>query len=258
LFMPHDQRDSDAYRTFWANLNRGEFQSGEYERVGKGGKQIWIQASYNPIRDLNGKPCKVVKYASDTTAQVIARMRSEKVRGMMETVAAGAEELNASVREISEAMAKSRETAVIAVSRVEEADQQAQRLTAAAESMSSIVQLIGAITGQINLLALNATIESARAGEAGRGFAVVASEVKNLANQAKQATDKIEHEIGNLNGISVDVVEALNSIKKAIQDVSEFVTSTAAAVEEQSTVTNEMSNGMQKAASEAASIGQAA
>ena len=258
LFMPHDQRDSDAYRTFWAKLNRGEFQSGEYERVGKGGKQIWIQASYNPIRDLNGKPCKVVKYASDTTAQVIARMRSEKVRGMMETVAAGAEELNASVREISEAMAKSRETAVIAVSRVEEADQQAQRLTAAAESMSSIVQLIGAITGQINLLALNATIESARAGEAGRGFAVVASEVKNLANQAKQATDKIEHEIGNLNGISVDVVEALNSIKKAIQDVSEFVTSTAAAVEEQSTVTNEMSNGMQKAASEAASIGQAA
>ena len=258
LFMPHDQRDSDAYRTFWANLNRGEFQSGEYERVGKGGKQIWIQASYNPIRDLNGKPCKVVKYASDTTAQVIARMRSEKVRGMMETVAAGAEELNASVREISEAMAKSRETAVIAVSRVEEADQQAQRLTAAAESMSSIVQLIGAITGQINLLALNATIESARAGEAGRGFAVVASEVKNLANQAKQATDKIEHEIGNLNGISVDVVEALNSIKKAIQDVSEFVTSTAAAVEEQSTVTNEMSNGMQKTASEAASIEQAA
>ena len=92
-------------------LNRGEFQSGEYERVGKGGRQIWIQASYNPIRDLNGKPYKVVKYATDTTAQVIARMRSEKVRGMMESVAAGAEELNASVREISDAMAKSKETA---------------------------------------------------------------------------------------------------------------------------------------------------
>ena len=73
--------------------------------------------------------------------------------------------------------------------------------------MSSIVELIGDITGQINLLALNATIESARAGEAGRGFAVVAAEVKNLANQAKQATDKIGQEIGNLNGISGDVVE---------------------------------------------------
>jgi methyl-accepting chemotaxis protein len=258
MFVPSDQRDSEAYRAFWANLYRGEFQSGEYERVGKGGRQIWIQASYNPIRDLNGKPCKVVKYASDTTAQVLARMRSEKVRGMMESVAAGAEELNASVREISAAMSKSRETALTAVDRVEAADQQAQRLALAAEAMSSIVQLIGDITGQINLLALNATIESARAGEAGRGFAVVASEVKNLANQAKQATDKIEQEIGNLNGISGDVVEALNSIKKAIQEVSEYVTSTAAAVEEQSTVTSEMSNGMQQAAAEAASIGMAA
>ena len=258
LFVPPDQRDSEAYRAFWANLNRGEFQSGEYERVGKGGKQIWIQASYNPIRDLNGKPCKVVKYASDTTAQVLARMRSEKVRGMMESVAAGAEELNASVREISAAMSKSRDTALTAVEQVESADLQAQRLSEAAESMSSIVQLIGDITGQINLLALNATIESARAGEAGRGFAVVASEVKNLANQAKQATDKIEQEIGNLNGISGDVVGALGSIKKAIQEVSEYVTSTAAAVEEQSTVTSEMSNGMQQAAAEAASIGQAA
>jgi len=258
MFVPQDQRDSAPYRAFWADLNRGEFQSGEYERVGKGGKQVWIQASYNPIRDLNGKPCKVVKYASDTTAQVIARIRSEKVRGMMESVAAGAEELNASVREISEAMSKSRETALSAVSRVEAADHQAQRLAEAAESMRSIVQLIGDITGQINLLALNATIESARAGEAGRGFAVVAAEVKNLANQAKQATDKIEQEIGNLNGISGDVVQALSSIKKAIQDVSEYVTSTAAALEEQSTVTSEMSTGMQRAAAEAASIGLAA
>jgi methyl-accepting chemotaxis protein len=258
MFVQSDERGSEAYRAFWASLNRGEFQSGEYQRVGKGGREIWIQASYNPIRDLNGKPYKVVKYASDTTAQVIARMRSEKVRGMMESVAAGAEELNASVREISEAMAKSKETALTAVDRVEAADQQAQRLSEAAESMTSIVQLIGDITGQINLLALNATIESARAGEAGRGFAVVAAEVKNLANQAKQATDKIGQEIGNLNGISGDVVQALNTIKKAIQDVSEYVTSTAAAVEEQSAVTAEMSSGMQRAASEAASIGQAA
>ncbi|WP_426530149.1 PAS domain-containing protein [Bradyrhizobium sp. McL0615] len=258
MFVPSEQRDGEVYRAFWANLNRGEFQSGEYERVGKGGKQIWIQASYNPIRDLNGKPFKVVKYASDTTAQVLARMRSEKVRGMMESVAAGAEELNASVREISAAMSKSRDTALTAVEQVEDADRKAQRLSEAAESMRSIVQLIGDITGQINLLALNATIESARAGEAGRGFAVVASEVKNLANQAKQATDKIEQEIGNLNGISGDVVGALTSIKKAIQDVSEYVTSTAAAVEEQSTVTSEMSNGMQQAAAEAASIGLAA
>jgi methyl-accepting chemotaxis protein len=258
MFVSPSERDSAGYREFWATLNRGKFQSGEYKRVGKGGKEIWIQASYNPILDLNGKPFKVVKYASDTTAQVIARLQGEKVRDMMDQVAAGAEELNASVREISEAMSKSKDTATTAVDEVEAADQQAQRLSAAADSMRSIVQLIGDITGQINLLALNATIESARAGEAGRGFAVVAAEVKNLANQAKQATDKIEQEIGNLNGISGDVVGALGSIKKAILDVSELVTSTAAAIEEQSAVTGEMSSNMQRAAAQAAAIGGAA
>lgn len=140
MFVAPGARDDADYRAFWASLNRGEYQAAEYKRVAKGGREVWIQASYNPIRDLNGKPFKVVKYAADTTAQVIARMKSESVRGMMESVAAGAEELNASVREISEAMMKSRETASTAVDRVEVADQQAQRLSAAAVSMSSIVQ----------------------------------------------------------------------------------------------------------------------
>ena len=256
MFVDASERDGAAYREFWANLNAGRYQAGEFKRIGKGGREIWIQASYNPILNLNGKPFKVVKYATDTTAQVIARKKSDSVRGMMETVAAGAEELNASVREISETMTKSRQTASAAVVRVDAADQQAQRLSAASESMGGIVELIGNITGQINLLALNATIESARAGEAGRGFAVVASEVKNLANQAKQATDKIGQEIGNLNGISADVVSALTAIKQSIQEVSEYVTSTAAAVEEQSTVTSEMSTSMQRAAAEAAGIGR--
>ncbi len=256
MFVDPAERDGAAYREFWAALNRGEYQAAEYKRIGKGGKEVWIQASYNPILDLNGKPFKVVKYATDTTAQVLVRMGNERVRGMMESVAAGAEELNASVREISEAMTKSRETASTAVGRVEAADAQAKRLNEAAQAMSGIVELIGNITGQINLLALNATIESARAGEAGRGFAVVASEVKNLATQAKQATDKIGQEIGNLNGISGDVVGALDSIKQAIQGVSEYVTATAAAVEEQSTVTSEMSSSMQRAAAEAKAIAQ--
>jgi methyl-accepting chemotaxis protein len=258
MFVEPAERDSAEYREFWAKLNRGEYQAAEYKRVGKGGKEIWIQASYNPILDLNNKPYKVVKYATDVTRQVLVRMGNERVRSMMESVASGAEELNASVREISEAMVKSKETASDAVQRVENADGQAKRLSSAAESMSGIVEIIGNITGQINLLALNATIESARAGEAGRGFAVVAAEVKNLANQAKQATDKITNEIGSLNGISGEVVEALNSIKHAIQSVSEYVTSTAAAVEEQSTVTGEMSSSMQRAAAEAASIAQRA
>jgi methyl-accepting chemotaxis protein len=254
MFVEPAERDSAAYAEFWAALNRGQYQAGEYKRIGNGGKEIWIQASYNPILDLNGKPFKVVKYATDVTRQVLVRMGNERVRSMMESVAAGAEELSASVREISSAMVKSKETAAGAVDRVETADQEAQRLTQAAQSMSGIVQIIQDITGQINLLALNATIESARAGEAGRGFAVVASEVKNLANQAKQAAEKITEEIESLNGISSDVVGALAAIRREMQNVSEYVTSTAAAVEEQTTVTGEMSASMQRAAAEAAAI----
>jgi methyl-accepting chemotaxis protein len=252
MFVEPVEANSADYREFWAKLSRGEYQAGEFKRVGNGGREVWIQASYNPILDLNGKPYKVVKYASDITAQALTRMRAERARSLIESVAAGSEEMNASIREISETMVNSRRRAAEAVQSVDSADIQAQRLAAAAQSMEGITELISNITGQINLLALNATIESARAGEAGRGFAVVASEVKGLANQAKGATDKISTEIASLGDISKDVVTSLGSIKNAIEHVNEFVTSTAAAVEEQSTVTSDMSSNMQKAAAELA------
>ena len=252
MFVEASDRDSRAYTDFWAKLNQGEYQAGEYKRFGKNGKEVWIQASYNPIFDLNGKPFKVVKYATDVTAQALNRMKAENARSLIESVAAGSEEMNASIREISETMVRSRQTATDAVMQVNSADLQAQRLSTAAQSMQGIVGLISDITGQINLLALNATIESARAGEAGRGFAVVAGEVKNLANQSKQATDRITAEIGALTSISGDVVAALGSIRTAIDHVNEFVASTAAAVEEQSTVTSDMSTNMQRASAELA------
>jgi methyl-accepting chemotaxis protein len=257
MFVEPAYRDSAEYRDFWAALGRGEFQSAEYKRIAKGGREIYIQASYNPIFDMNGKPFKVVKFATDVTKQVIARKKSEHVRSMMESVAAGAEELNASVKEIAESMVKSKDTANGAAERVEVADHSTHRLTEAAQSMGGIVELINNITSQIDLLALNATIESARAGEAGRGFAVVANEVKNLAGQAKNATEQISKEIDGMRGISSDVVTALGTIKQSIAAVREYVTSTAAAVEEQSAVASEMSANMQKAAAEANSIGAA-
>ena len=252
MFVEPQERDTAAYAEFWGNLNRGMYQAGEYKRIAKGGREIWIQASYNPILDLNGKPFKVVKYATDITAQAIGRKKAENARGLIESVAAGSEEMSASIREISETMSKSRETATMATDRVAAADEQAQKLNDAAQAMGGIVELIGNITGQINLLALNATIESARAGEAGRGFAVVASEVKNLANQAKGATDTISKEIGQLNGVAGGVSEALAAIKSSIAAVNEFIASTAAAVEEQSIVTQDMSENMQRASAELA------
>ena len=108
MFVDPAERASAGYREFWARLNRGEYQAGEYRRLGRGGKEVWIQASYNPILDLNGKPFKVVKYACDTTEKARTRMAAERARSLIESVAAGSEEMSASIREISETMVKSK------------------------------------------------------------------------------------------------------------------------------------------------------
>src|SRR5262249_8156415 len=78
IFVEERERQSPAYRQFWENLNRGEFQSAEYKRIAKGGKEVWIQASYNPIKDREGKPFKVVKFATDVTER---KMRDADVQG---------------------------------------------------------------------------------------------------------------------------------------------------------------------------------
>ena len=92
MFVTPTQRDSVEYRMFWDKLGRGEYDAGQYLRLGKGGREIWIQASYNPIFDMNGRPFKVVKYATDVTAQVLAnRATQAAVQETQEVVSAAKE-----------------------------------------------------------------------------------------------------------------------------------------------------------------------
>jgi methyl-accepting chemotaxis protein len=83
MFADTEYKNSSEYRQFWEKLNRGEYEAGEFKRIGKGGKEIWIQASYNPIMDLNGKPFKVVKYATDVTEQ---KLRNVDFAGQIEAI----------------------------------------------------------------------------------------------------------------------------------------------------------------------------
>jgi methyl-accepting chemotaxis protein len=277
MFVAPGLRASAEYQSFWRRLEAGEYQSGQYKRIGNGGREIWIEASYNPILDPSGRPYKVVKYATDVTQQVsllnnlrrivdsnfseidlaISQSNQEALgaaqavgstSGNVQTMAAAAEELAASVSEIAQTMASSRTATDLAVAEATSATALTDSLSAAATAMGGIVSLIQNIAGQINLLALNATIEAARAGEAGRGFAVVASEVKNLATQAARATEQITTEIDAVQSVSNGVVEALSRIKGAVVTMRDHVVSAATAVEEQSTVTREMSSNMQDAA----------
>jgi methyl-accepting chemotaxis protein len=283
LFVEPTMRDSTEYRDFWRRLNAGEYVAGQYKRVAKGGKPVWLEASYNPILDLNGKPYKVIKFATDITRQVslladlkqlIDRNFGEidhalgqldrqsgnalKTSGDTSTnvqmVASATEQMAASIREISASMAKSKRATDSAYDNTVAADRATGRLSEAATAMGGIVEVIESIASQINLLALNATIEAARAGEAGRGFAVVATEVKNLANQAASATAQITKEIEGVQGVAGDVIGALTAIKASIDAVRDYVTTTASAIEEQSAVTGDMSSNMQSAAGGVASI----
>jgi methyl-accepting chemotaxis protein len=285
MFVEPATKDSRDYAEFWAKLREGAYQAGQFKRVAKGGRPVWIEASYNPILDASGKPYKVVKFATDITQQVAlmadlkqliernfgeidtAILRSNQESGEatqaagitsnnVQTMAAAAEELAASVAEISESMSKARSATDEAHAQVGAAGEFTGKLTTTAAAMSGIVGLIQNIASQINLLALNATIESARAGEAGRGFAVVAQEVKNLANQAARATEQISTEIDSVQAVSKQVVGSLDTIQGSVERMRDYVVSTAAAVEEQSVVTRDMSANMQAAASAVGAIAQ--
>ena len=277
---------SAEYTEFWNNLRRGEFQAAEYKRLAKGGRAVWIQASYNPIRNPDGVPVKVVKYATDITLMVERRLRNERLSVEIErdltgitgnltsvsrqagevagaatqtnetiqSIAAAAEELSASINEISAGISSSKTSADKALDLTRTADASTTALTRTAQQMSGIVDLIDEIAAQINLLALNATIESARAGEAGRGFAVVAAEVKQLSAQVSSATKTITAEINDVQSASAEVVTSLKSIQTAVTMITQSVSSVAAAVEQQSAATSEISSTMQLAASSVTAI----
>ena len=249
LFVDPVYAASNDYRTFWDRLRQGEFFTDEFRRLGKGGREVWIQASYHPILDEAGKPFKVVKYATDITDQMKARIQagdlSADTQEKVQSVAGATQEMQASIQEISQNMNKSQQAVSDIVSKTEQAKLLTSRLQETSKSMESVVEMIREIASKVNLLALNATIEAARAGEAGKGFAVVAGEVKNLATQTSKATDDIYQEIVAMQAVSNDVVTSTDVIAKSTESVNEYVAAVASAIEEQSVVTNEISQNME-------------
>lgn len=248
MFVDEAFTRSTEYRAFWDDLRNGKFSAGEYQRFGKGGKEVWIQASYNPIFDMNGKPFKVVKYATDITGQVDARRTAETLtvdaNSSVQSVTSASSQMLASITEISENMNRSQKEVDGIVEQTRNAVALSTNLTEAAGSMESVVNMIRDIADNVNLLALNATIEAARAGEAGKGFAVVASEVKNLASQTAKATDEITKEIQNMQEASREVQQNTEVITRSTDTVSEYISGIASAIEEQTMVTNEISGKM--------------
>jgi methyl-accepting chemotaxis protein len=166
----------------------------------------------------------------------------------VDSVAAAAQELSASINEISQQVARSAEITAKAVADTQRTDTIVRALAEGADKIGHVVGLISSIAGQTNLLALNATIEAARAGDAGKGFAVVASEVKSLANQTSRATEDIGNQINQIQAATREAVEAIRSISGTMEGISSIATSIASAVEEQGSATAEIARNVQHAA----------
>jgi len=167
----------------------------------------------------------------------------------VQTVAAAAEELSASITKIASRVNDSAAIAGDTSDAAEETSRTIAELSAQAQKIGSIISLIHDIASQTDLLALNATIEAARAGEAGKGFAVVASEVKSLANQTARATDEISENIQAIQAATARAVDEIRTIAEVANRSREIATGIADAVDEQSLATREISSSVSRAAS---------
>ena len=280
MFCTTKYKNSSEYSQFWRELNQGEFSSGEYLRIGNNNKEIWLQATYNPILDVDGKPYKVVKYAMDITAnkQMVLSVEqnvkklskssnnlydtaSSMSKGAEETMS-GAEEVSTSMNQIGSSIINISDKVKLMVSTklildsssngakiAKEAQVKSKETTTfmaeldnKSEKIGETVKAIAQIAFQTNILSLNAAVEAATAGEAGKGFAVVAQEVRNLASRSDEAAKDIKDAIDLIQTLIKTSTTSITTIDETIQEITNISTDIVNAVVQQEIISKEVLN----------------
>jgi len=241
MFCEEAYRNSPDYREFWAKLNRGEDQGGEFKRLARGGREVWLQASYNPIPDLSGKPCRVIKYATDVTEQKNAAAELErKVNSALEFVqAASAGDLT---RELAihgdDPMGRVGSSLRTFVDNLRNSMKKmsfsAQSVGAASEQLNAISQQMA---GNAEETATQATVVSAASEQVSKNVSVVAAsseemlasirEISKSANEAARVArnavgvaDSTNHTIAKLGESSVEIGKVIKVITSIAQQTN--------------------------------------
>ncbi|MDV2080956.1 methyl-accepting chemotaxis protein [Marinobacter xestospongiae] len=220
IFCPPEIYNSPEYEQFWQKLHQGDFIAERFKRVDKYGRDVWLEASYNPLMNARDEYYKVVKFATVITDQVqqeqeVARAASVAFETSQATDASAKRGMEV-MQNTAAVMGQLAEQMVKAAEGIGNLDKQAQMINAIMQNISSIAE-------QTNLLALNAAIEAARAGDQGRGFAVVADEVRQLASRTSEATDEIFGVMGQNQSLTSDAVSIIEGGKKQAEEVRELV-----------------------------------
>jgi methyl-accepting chemotaxis protein len=219
------------------------------------GIQSDSQALASASKQLSATSGEMISNARETSNQAsVVSSAAGEINSNLQTVATGAEEMSATIKDIARNATEAATVTKDAVQMAAETNRNIAKLGGSSNEIGNVLKVITAIAQQTNLLALNATIEAARAGEAGKGFAVVANEVKELAKETAKATEAINGKISAIQNDTKVAVDSIATISGIIGQMNDITTTIAAAVEEQSVTTNEMSRNIAEAAKNSEAI----
>lgn len=289
MFVGEDYANSEEYREFWSKLGRGEFHTGRFLRFAKNGKRVWIQATYNPLFDDDGKVVGVTKLATNITRTVEVEeavqklaaeftQRAAEISAKTDAVAQGThtlgqatdnmtssiESFNSKIHSIVGSVKSANSLAISTQEEAESGSKMVEKLIQAmelihrsSEDIGEIVKVISEIANLTNLLAFNAAIEAARAGEHGLGFSVVAEEVRKLAERSSQSAKEISKliqesikRVDTGSDISRQAGEAFGRILTGVSNTTHAISEIASASEEQISSAGKLKEGIQAVAKE--------
>jgi len=230
MFCESEYASGSEYKRFWQKLNRGEFDGGRYKRIGNNGKTIWIQATYNPIMDLNGKPYKVVKFASDITAQV----------NLETSVADKAASDGAKIKRLLDSVERAASgdlTSAIVVEGEEPLDHLAEGIS---KMIADLRKVIGEVVASANGFADASTTIAERSGSVAMGTQALGATVEQMNASIDGLTNSIDIIAGNTSNadtLAKDTqheaeagakalaksIEAMDLINRSSEDIGEIV-----------------------------------